>query len=368
MNILIIANIDRNIGDDLMVKIVANSLKPNTVYLLKAEEDYTIPFRNLENIKFISENDYTSLKAIKKICSKIDLIILLGGSLFKIPTKRMILHYLKIFLVFLIFRLCGIKLALINCNVGPICCKLGLLTVGLIVKVFNIATVRDSESYRLMKKYKKKNLFFFPDIVLTYEHIKNTKPNKDNYSCLGISIYNPALITKKDENDYINFFAKIIKANLELDAFRVVKIFAFSTGSEGDNLAARAVFENMKNKNRVELVEYSGDIDSFLDEISKCDLFIPIRFHSLILALLSGIPCVPVSYDIKVSNFLRDINFKNYFKFEELKEINTSYFIEKLNEPQNFLTSNMLGEIRNKARGHLLVLQSFLNSLERTKS
>ena len=360
MNILIIANIDRNIGDDIMVKTVANSLKPNTVYLLKAKEDCTVPFRNLENIKFFKENDYTSLKAIKKICSEIDLIILLGGSLFKVPTRRMILHYIKIFLVFLIFRLCGIKLALINCNVGPICCKLGLLTVGLIFNVFNIATVRDSESYRLMKKFKKKNLFCFPDIVLTHESIKNTKSKKNNFTSLGICIYNPTLLPKKGEKDYLNFFTNFINAYIDLDDFRLVKIFAFSTGSEGDHLAARSVFENVKNKDRVELVEYFGDIDTFLYEISNCDLFIPIRFHSLILALISGIPCVPVSYDIKVSNFLRDINFKNYFKFEELKEINISYFMEKLNYPQNFLTLNMLGEMRNKAGGHLLVLQSFL--------
>lgn len=66
------------------------------------------------------------------------------------------------------------------------------------------------------------------------------------------------------------------------------------------------------------------------------DLFIGMRYHSIISAIKRGIPTIAINYDSKVGNFLQDINKEEflveYNKIEEIPKVIKTIFLEEIIE------------------------------------
>lgn len=48
------------------------------------------------------------------------------------------------------------------------------------------------------------------------------------------------------------------------------------------------------------MIEYDGDINSFLENLLSCEFIIGTRFHSIVLALHAGISVFPIISKLKI--------------------------------------------------------------------
>ena len=77
-----------------------------------------------------------------------------------------------------------------------------------------------------------------------------------------------------------------------------VTLYSFCN-TQKDNLTMKKIFNSIEDKNQVSMIEYDGDINSFLENLLSCEFIIGTRFHSIVLALHAGIsvfPIISVSY------------------------------------------------------------------------
>src|SRR5699024_1305305 len=91
-----------------------------------------------------------------------------------------------------------------------------------------------------------------------------------------------------------------------------VRIFSFNPKSQQDHFFAKKIKKEVPElyHKSIELVDYTGDVNRFLEEISGCSKFVAVRFHSAIIAYIFSIPFLPIVYSNKTENFLNDINYQ----------------------------------------------------------
>lgn len=364
MKVLILGNIDRNIGDDLMIKSVIEILQPYgdvEILLPSVDPEKIKVFKAYTHVNAISL-EYTSIKGICYILKNVKMVVYVAGSIFQLYNIRITLHYLKLLLIFLLFKVSGIKLILLGCNVGPIGPRIGFLITGLIFRVSDLATVRDSYSFNSMKRYKNKNLFYYPDIVYSMGVLKYFREESTFHDqiMLGVSCYNfkrdPLLNYKLQKQ-----LAQVIDFIIEKYKGHVV-IFAFSTGSEEDQKAAQIIEDLCTNKKYIEFCYYNGDINKFLSLISMCNRFITIRFHALVIASYFNIPILPIAYSKKVESFLEDIGFEEYYTVADFVNCDPLETAEKLAAARDLFVMNGIEFLVEKSLGHLKQFEKFLNN------
>lgn len=94
---------------------------------------------------------------------------------------------------------------------------------------------------------------------------------------------------------------------------------------------------------------YSGfrNVDDFTKIVTNLDLVIGMRLHSLVLSAGLGIPIIAISYDSKVTSFMKEINQPQYVMrlndFEHQKIIlHIVYILENMQICQQNIRNNMI--------------------------
>ncbi len=367
MKILLLANLDKNIGDDLMVKLVCENLLEHDIYLLGRNDDYLTAFNDLPNVKKTNMQNYLSFSSIKYIKNNFDLIIRVGGSIFQIRRPKQIFHYFKIFGFHLILKYLKVKTAIIGCNIGPIRYSLGKIPISLILKTSDLVTVRDGFSYRLASSANPLKTFFYPDIVLSLGNRKEILKFLHNpkEKCIGVSAYNLSWNPELNRT-FREKMAELLDYYVDQTGEKV-RLFAFNSGRENDIEAAKYIRNSMAHGKNAEIIEYTGEIFPFLSKISQCSKFIAVRFHSIILAMLFNIPILPIAYSSKSINFLKDLNYQRYIYLSDLVTLEKEEFAKRLFEVDKLFRGGD-PSLFIKAEGHIKKLRNFVNNCERETS
>lgn len=95
------------------------------------------------------------------------------------------------------------------------------------------------------------------------------------------------------------------------------------------------------NLDHVKIDYYKSNLNEFLKEIRKCDIFLGMKFHSIIFVYYLNMSFIPIVYHNKIPSFLNDINFSKQFSFniQDLiaKNIGVLKIIKKIfSENKNF--------------------------------
>lgn len=304
MKVSLLAYLDNNLGDDLMIKIIAENYKEIDFYIYTDSSVINNTFKSFDNIIVKSK------KYLNSDLSTVDAIVSIGGSIFILNNfKACLFRILKI--KFLIkAKLRGIKILTIGCNFGPFN-KIGKLISRLEIFLNDFVIVRDDEYKEIINnKLISNKAVISSDFVFSKKIKKNNVKNK---CFLGISAYRSL---KRDENNYCNYeaLAEIADSYIEKTNCEV-KVFAFDSEFENDISAAHHIYEIAKNKSKIQIIPYLGDIDNFLHEFSECSFHICIRFHSAVLSDIYGINFYPIAYSNKMINLIKnrypDFDVKN---------------------------------------------------------
>ncbi|MEG2381087.1 MAG: polysaccharide pyruvyl transferase family protein [Oscillospiraceae bacterium] len=311
MNILLVGYLDRNFGDDMMIRIVCNQLKDHKLFIKEYKKELLLPFKNIQNFHDIDE--YPNIK--------IDRILRVTGSGFMITNKVGI--YYGIIACFK--HLKKIPKAVIGCNVGPIYNRFASFLLKLDMKTNKVITVRDEFSLKFVKdKLKKVKTNYFPDIVFGIPN--EWLPDNRNEGCLGISAY------RRGNADNLSFYKKLAKI---ADDFitknnKKVLLFAFDTENENDIIAAITIKQFCKHNEMIEIIVHNDNGNNIISNMSRCGKFVAVRLHSAIMAIRLGIPFAIIAYSEKTSRVLDGLEYaEKRFYVDNFEADEVVSFLEK---------------------------------------
>lgn len=347
MNIAVMAYLDCNLGDDLMLDILFKKYNNHTFYLLGGSNKNYLK-NKYSNVVFIRSRE------LCKYIFKLQGIVIIGGSLFQ-DYKEGYKSYNLRNAIFKWFKILKKKVCIMGANIGPIYSEQCMEIFKKTFEYSNYISVRDKKSYEILKENNIENCNCYPDIVFNYQD--NNSMEDIDRNRLGISIINYCRNTEHKQ-EYIDKMVELINKYLIDHEGKTVYLFGFDSGAENDGEVIDIIMEKVIAKNRVNRVIYNGNIDEFLECFKKCSFIIGTRFHSIILALKYQIPFIPIMYSIKTENLLDDINYSNSrYNYNSMKEFNIEEIINTIDACESFKVNE---EYIKLSKGHFNYLDSIL--------
>lgn len=246
---------------------------------------------------------YSSLKSkdylnVLKNCEECETVVFAGGNIImelnKFPTG--IIHFQRIVKG---LKANGKKVCFLFAGMGPFKCKKSFKIAKKIFEMSDFISVRDEYSYQTVKKAvpeKEVEIWCDPVLVGNQENLNTKKSN-----VIGINVYfGNSNKEKKIEKSFVSVI------NSLLLRFSGHDIVLFSS-ELNDYRNVLAVKENFPDNERVR-IEYADCAEALFAIYSRIDAVLTLRMHTLITAVISGLPAVSVSWQPKVSSFMDLLN------------------------------------------------------------
>ncbi len=318
--LLISTYLDMNLGDSLLLEVLLNHFIDHECFVIADNKaTYSWIEEQFKNVIVINEKNINDL-----FLRNISDYVKIGGSIFqhnywyegvfRYKELKRLWHYKRK----------GLKLHIVNCNIGPLNSHIGMGSTKGILKLADTITCRDNNSFNFIKKYTNSNAVTkHMDLVFAYD-IKKCK--KSDVFTIGISVYTAYLKHLISKNyGYCEQLKAIIEKYYQNHKDLKIKLFVFDTFRNNDFPNTWVLYQYcLKRRIDVEIIAYNGDSGMVINELAKCSLIIGTRFHSIIISLKLKIPLLPISYSNKTIDFLRDIGYKGpvYYFGETMENCN----------------------------------------------
>lgn len=350
-----------NLGDDLLIKILCDRY-PNVKFILPNYRKGKI-YPKMKNFfpYYINTFIYKCIRKISHIfnrrcfldswlISKCNYIVVIGGSIF-MENKNFVLE--KDYDLQWYENL-PLKYFIIGSNIGPIYTDKYVNDIkNIAIKNAEFVCLRDEKSYNMVKDLK--NTCLGSDIVFSLDismYKKNISTKRVIISVIDIErkadqIKNPKSdIYNSTICEMITFF---IKKGYEVELFSFCK-------DEGDEVAIDKILAMSEYKDLIHTYYYKGNINEALTELATAEIIVGSRFHANILGLLLDKTILPISYNDKTINMLKDINFNG--KIIDINNIE-EFDIDSLTK-EDLKYKCDISKIINKSENHFGELDKIL--------
>ena len=316
-SILLFPCIEKNIGDDLFIKILC-SRYPNIEFEISDKARYG-ELQNIQNLHFSRRLKYfllfTGRVPHNPVKKKVFAVL---GACFRSGIGK---HRAGIMIVgnaFKCYRYEGKedskwfeermslseKFYLLSTNFGPYKDERWREDFRRLFSQCEDICFRDNRSFELFRDLP--NVRFAPDAVFSLGRIKKGKQDRT----IIISVINCALSGRPEwllncKETYEERLAETV----ELLVGKGWKVVLLNSNDNQDNEASERIKNKTAEKDRVEICHYDGDIETVLQLYKTASGVISTRLHTLILGLLSDLPVFPIVYDEKVEGILQTIDF-----------------------------------------------------------
>lgn len=277
----------KNFGDELILSILINKLRELNaeVNVITANPDYTRS--NYTDIDCIKTFDILSILKTIKSC---DILISGGGSLLQdVTSLKSLFYYLFIICIALILKK---QVIIFAQGIGPVNNPLGRYLAKNILKHCNHISVRDEESAQLLKRWG-------IDSKIVCDPVFSLKiDNQPKEKILGFQL--------RDFNGIDDYYLKFLASFCPL--FPSYKIEIYSLQDSIDLEVCKRFKHSLEVENIPAELFYKMKAEDVINRISRCEYLIGMRFHSLIIGLLSGVKCLAINYDIKVEKLAKEFD------------------------------------------------------------
>lgn len=255
------------------------------------------------------------LSAVKKALKDCSLFITGGGSLLQDSTSnRSIPYYLGLMSR---ARRMGAKTALFSCGVGPIERKWLRFVTRRALNGADFVSVRDEDSRVFLDRLGvKRQIHRIPDPVLALD-VPNAQSSDELFQREGIQKEGPRIVlaprAQPNSRGYSGVWVECLRLLREREAFQC--ILWPMHGREDLELCQDIA---RRSEGAIVLEARYSPLQA-LDLLKGVDLMIGVRLHALILGAVAGCSLMGISYDPKVSSFLRSIDLLADVKLENMK-------------------------------------------------
>lgn len=311
-NVLVSAYFAKNVGDDLFLKLLFERYENVNWYLLTADQQYKMIFKNYPHVNIIPLyreighiNMFIMFSKLFNHFKKYDAFVMIGGSIFMQNEDWQKTYSLRIEIMKLLKKY-HIPSYIIGANFGPYQDKAFKEKYFNHFKSYTGICFRDLYSYQLFDQLD--NVVVAPDAVFTLNRTE-IKPNKKYIGISPIYLHNRVELRPYEKQYYFKH-KEIIQYYVERNY--TVRLFSFCQ-YEGD---LRGITEIMnlvteEMKQDIEVINYTGNLNNFLQQFQACSVIIGTRFHSLILAMKFKQRFLPIIYSDKIVNSLKGIGIEN---------------------------------------------------------
>lgn len=357
---------NRNVGDDAILVAFLNCLDrllthPVSTYIYVKEIYVLDNLKTLYNVKVVKVCGFLDFFKAFTLSSS---ILICGGDYLDDYGSRSerLRNYMTFFIIVLASRFFSKKFLMLN-NGFRVNTSSGLMTLKLILNLTCCVSVRDEASYRLVSECMSRSVIkgFDTTALLDAPNFVSMSldDHSDNYEIkrVGVSItpfYSNYF--SKPEND--RNLAKVIAKELgkTLNDMKNVEIYflIFNTSiDEGDLNIVRTVMQNMNPLfiQRVKLIEYRGDIPSFISKLSQLDFIVCCKYHSVIFSYLLNKPMLIISYHPKNEALAHEIGLSDsLLSIGDVLNRKLSSMLSKLiMNPEEFRAKLPLSEAKRRA-------------------
>lgn len=360
-----------NLGDDLFLKIVLERY-PQHNFLLNARKEYASLFADYANLEVFQNAETHSLyklfykgsqvihrkvspgtypKSLSKSLRKLYLPIVdtcdgflsVGGSIF--IQNQLLPAYRDLELYKLMVENLT-QTYFLGCNFGPFINSAFKEECTAIFKQSTDVCFREKYSQQLFESLE--NVRYAPDIVFG---LKPKLPQKIAQS-VGFTIITPRGLI--DERGYVENYGKLIDHYLK--SGQKVYLFSFCQKEGDEQIIEQIVSQLDTSFQRDNVIKYSGNISSFLDQYGAMEKMYCGRFHAMILSMLFNQKFYPLVYSDKMTNILKSVQFQGgYSKLADFGKINPTEMAQQLDA-----CSYDISEAVAKSEDHFKILDRFL--------
>jgi len=344
-----------NTGDEAILDAMIDNLRESldepdiTVFSLSPEET-----ASKHNVKSVYRGWRHSFWAKVKALLGADLLLSGGGGLLQDTTPTRIIggplpYYL---LIVFLAKLCGTKVMFFSQGIGPVKTTYGKRLMRIFGNMADFITVRDAHSKDSLKKLGVSR----PESVVTSDIVFAYQGREDSvaYDSLELSgdehLVGVSVRPWLGQTAYQREMARVL--DRLVDDKGVTPVFIPMEG-EHDAEVSRAVIDRMSFGDRALVLGAEFSPNQYLQFIGECDMVIGMRLHSLIFAVLAGVPFVGVSYDKKVESLAKRVEMWDYgctleqFSCDEIYESVAEVYDER--EQLRSLVERKRVKLRRKA-------------------
>ena len=294
-----------NLGDEAVLAGIISLLKKRNkelkITVLSADPQQT---KELYQVNAVSR---TSLIQILAALAEADLFISGGGSLLQDVTGSFSVPY-YLGLAWLA-KMQGTKTVYYAQGAGPLNKKWSRKLTALTLNRFELLGVRDQGSKNLLKEIGvKKDIKLTVDPVFAlYNPLNNNRQQIKGKVEVGVSV-------RPWSVDYIPELAAALN---QFARDKNIKFILFPMHQGADDQISQELKAELEAE--AEICSLPAVPAKALKKFSELDLFVGVRLHSLIFALLNQVPLLALSYDPKVEGLLSDLDYLPLIKLEELE-------------------------------------------------
>ncbi len=302
----------KNFGDEAILSVIVQKLKQynHRITVISSNPKYTMnKFKHIRSV-------YTfNIMDIIGAISKSDCLISGGGSLLQDTTSfKSLIYYLFIIFLGLILHK---KVIIFAQGIGPINNPIGKILTKTLLRHCHYISVRDIKSYELLKNWGI-NADLLCDPIFSSDI-----PDIEKEDIVAVQLRN----CKYMNEDFIDRLAQKIAKEF---SDKNIEIYSFQ---DEIDIEVCKKFEKALNllNDKIKTTIYSNLTDEeIIAGITRAKYLIAMRFHAIIVALLSATKTLAINYDIKIEKIATEfelpiIDLKSEFQnqFKELKDIDT---------------------------------------------
>lgn len=305
-----------NLGDEAVLAGIISLLKNKNeeikITVLSASPQKTA---ELYDVQAVSR---TSLIQILAVLAEADLFISGGGSLLQDVTGSFSVPY-YLGLAWLA-KMQGTKTVYYAQGAGPLNKKWSRKLTALTLNRFELLGVRDQGSKNLLKNtgVKKEIELTVDPVFALYDPLNNMRQQIKGQIEVGISVRPWS----------VEYLAELAAGLNQFARDKNIKFILFPMHQGSDDEISRRLKERLEAEAEIHKLPLLPA--AALKSFSQLDLFVGVRLHSLIFALLNQIPLLALSYDPKIEGLLEELDYLPLIKLEDLKAAELAEGLESI--------------------------------------
>jgi len=352
MNVLLDVFIDLNLGDDVFLETLLNRYKNVNFYCFdnKKWEKEEMGYDKYKNLFFLP----ISFSLIKS--DSFDAYIIMGGDMFPQNGDFVLRKF-----ICKSFSDAKKPIYIIGCNLYKNYSEDIQKDILYIFSKSSYAAVRDACTYRFLKTRLKNNRIVYSGDIAFSNH--NLEGITKNGNILGISVRRKNDLGEDEYRKYCAWFARLAEHYIKQNEDNKLRFFAFSNGITKDIVVIHDIYSQMvANPERVEIVDYCGNINETLRMYSECNHYITTRFHGLIFALGYQGKFIPFEYEEKCVNLLDDIEYSGIrINYDSLDQGSIAVVVNQLFSSEFFYDRDKLKDHILRSELNFSTMDLFLN-------